>query len=328
MKVKGTSGLGMMHLAVRALLTPFYGLAAFGTASAYSYFVVGAIAGVEGVAKGRYFLGPLLSILSVTGAFALWRVWLIGGRMWRDGSYDKASSEDRRYDAAGLIAAVAAFVGLAAIASSIHRGAEVMFFGILLGPAVALASLVFISNLPWLPRVPTGAEPDRAQVISFRSTFKLADLPGILCGTALGLLGIQYLVPRPQSGWGPCDWSVFYPLYQELWPRQRLEVFDACNGGVGSLSVIGLVLMLVCVITGAVAAAIGRTANAARGAWAVAIVIVITLAQLLIQKMGTPVAPYVGWIESLVAGVFIAAGATWLGYVGGLCGMRWRPDNR
>ena len=83
---------------MRALFIPVYGLAGFGTLAAYIYFGTGVIAGVEAVADGRYFLGPVLSLLSLFGAFALWRVWSIGGRIWRYGAYMNASPKDYRYD--------------------------------------------------------------------------------------------------------------------------------------------------------------------------------------------------------------------------------------
>ena len=53
-----------------ALLIPAYGLAALGTAATYLHVSVGIVAGFDGIAKGRYFLGPVLSISpEVKGAY-------------------------------------------------------------------------------------------------------------------------------------------------------------------------------------------------------------------------------------------------------------------
>jgi len=306
------------RLALRALLVPVYGLAGIGTAAAYFHFVVGSIAGFEGIAKGRYFLGPLLSLLCVLAAFALWRVWLIGGRIWRYGEYSNASPRDRSYDKAGLVAATIAFVGFAAITPAIHRGLEVVSFSILLGPAACIAIIVFRWSLSE-PKTPSTDQQLRPA-----AGLQLADLPGLVSGIAIGLFGVYSFVPLPISGWGLCDWTVFYPLYPDLWPTERMEVYDACSRSMWTLSTIGSVLSLVCVIAGAVAAFIGKHANAERAGWAAAIVVGLVLARLAIQTSVTPAAPHIAWVASLIAGVLIVMGAAWLGYVGGKCGVRLR----
>lgn len=302
----------MQRLAMRALLIPVYGLAGFGTAAAYLHFVVGSIAGFDGIAKGRYVLGPVLSLLCLLAAFALWRLWSIAGRLGRYGAYINASLKDRKYDAAGLAAAGAALIGFVAIAKAIHRADEVAFFSILLVPAACLAINAFL----W-----STAEPATPASRS-AATLRLTDLPGLVCGTAIGLLGVYYLVPLPRSGWGVCEWSVFYPLSSNLWPVERGEVFDACSESAWTLSIISGVLSLVCLIVGAFAAAIGRNANADRGARAAAIVVAVVLARLAVQMSDTPDAPYIAWVESLIAGVLIVLGAAWLGYVGGKRGTK------
>jgi hypothetical protein len=308
------------HLAMRVLLVPTFGLAALGTAAGYLHFVVGAIAGFDGVTQGKYLLGPLLSVLCVLAAFALWRVWLIGSRLWRYGAYVNASPKDRRYDAAGLGAAAVAFIGFVAIAKSIERPGEVTYFGIILAPAACLAIIAFLWNL-YAPRA--NAPSDATDTATGCAKLRLADLPGLLCGTAIGLLGVYYLVPRPRSGWGMCDWSVFYPLYADLWPVERPIAFDGCGDDVATLSIISGVLSLVCLIAGALAAVTGRNANAGRGASAAAIVVAVTLATLAIQKSLTPDAPHLGWVESIIAGLLTVVGAAWLGYVGGIRAVRW-----
>ena len=53
------------------------------------------------------------------------------------------------------------------------------------------------------------------------------------------------------------------------------------------------------------------------------IVVAFALAKLAVQKSDTPDAPYIGWVESLIAGIFIVVGAAWLGHVGGKRGVRW-----
>jgi hypothetical protein len=304
----------MKRMAVRSLLTPVYALAVLGTAPAYLHFVAGSIAGFDGITKGRYFLGPVLSLLCVLAAFALWRTWSIGGRLWRYGAYINASPKDRSYDAAGLAAASAAFIGFVAIAKAIHRADEVIVFSVLLVPAACLASIAFLRS-----KSVNGS----ADGVRSAATLKLVDLPGLVCGTAVGLLGIYYLVPVPISGWGACDWTVFYPLYPDLWPVRRLEVFDACSNDVWTLTVISGVPSLVCLVAGTLAAAIGRNANAERGALAAAIVVAFVLVRLAVQMSDTPTAPHIGWVHSLIAGVLIVLGAAWLGYVGGKRGVEW-----
>jgi hypothetical protein len=310
----------MKRLALRALLTLVYGLAGLGTAAAYAHFVVGAVAGFDGIAQGRYFLGPVLSILCVLAAFALWRVWLIGGRLWRYGAYINPSPQDRSYDAAGLAAAGAAFVGFIAIAEPIYRADDITFFSILLAPAACVAIIAFFCST----LEPRTSPPDDLHEIADRagSAVKLADLPGLAAATAIGLLGVYYLVPRPRSGWSVCDWTVFYPLHPNLWPVERLIEFDGCSSDVVTLSMISGVLSLICLVTGVFAAAIGREASAARGARAAAIVVACTLAKLALHVSDTPDAPYIGWVKSLIAGVLIVLGAAWLGYVGGRRAMR------
>jgi len=310
----------MKRLALRVLLVPVFGLAALGTAAGYLHFVVGVIAGFDGVTQGKYLLGPLLSVLCVLAAFALWRVWLTGSRLWRYGAYINASPKDRRYDAAGLGAAAVVFMGFVAIAKSIERPGEVTYFSIVLAPAACLAIIAFLWSL-YAPR--TSAPSDAHDTATGVGKLGLADVPGLLCGTAIGLLGVYYIVPRPRSGWGMCDWSVFYPLYPDLWPVERPIVFDGCGEDVLTLSIISGVLSFVCLIAGALAAAIGRNANAARGARAAAIVVAVTLATLAIQKSVTPDARDLGWVESIIAGLLIVVGAAWLGYVGGIRAVRW-----
>jgi len=310
----------MQRTAMRALFISVYGLAGLGTAAAYMHFVAGALAGFDGIAKGRYLLGPVLSLLCLLGAFALWRVWLIGGRIWRYGAYTNASPKDQRYDRVGVIAAGAAFIGFVAIASAIYRSDEVVIFGILLMPATCLAIITFL----WITSDPSPAPAGSNAVADdtrAAAGLKLADLPGLVCATALGLFAVYRYVPVPLSGWGKCDWTVFYPLYPNLWPVQRPEIWDACSDSAWTLCIVTVVLSLVCLATGALAAVVGKNANAERGARAVAIVVAVVLARLAVQKSDTPDAPYLGWVESLIAGVLIVVGAAWLGYVGGRRGV-------
>ena len=316
----------MKRLALRVLLVPVFGFAAFGTAAAYLHFAVGAVAGFDGIAKGKYLLGPLLSVLCVLAAVALWRVWLIGARLWRYGAYINTSPKDRCYDAAGLAAAAATFSGFVVIAKAIERPAEVIYFSIVLAPAACLAIIAFLWSL-YAPRTnaPSGDATDTAPGVGRVGP---ADLPGLLCGTAIGLLGVYYVVPRPRSGWGVCDFTVFYPLRPDLWPVARMITFDTCAADVVTLSIISSVLSCVCLVAGALAAAIGTKANAGRGARAAAIVVAVTLATLAIQASVTPDAPYLGWVESTVAGLLIVVGAAWLGYVGGIRGARWIGNSR
>jgi hypothetical protein len=308
----------MQRAAMRALFIPVYGLAGFGTMAAYMHFVTGAIAGFDGIAQGRYFLGPVLSLLCLLGGFALWRVWSIGGRIWRYGAYTNASPKDHAYDRAGVAAAGAAFIGFVAITSAIYRGDELVYFGILLMPATCLAIITFL----WIKSEPSPASASQnADDVRSAVGLRLADLPGLVCAALLGLYGVYRFVPLPMGGWGACEWTVFYPLRSGLWPVQRLEIWDACSDSAWTLCLITSVLSLVCLVVGALAAVIGKNANAARGAWAAAIVVAAVLARLAIQKSDTPDAPYLGWMESLIAGVFIVVGAAWVGYAGGRRGV-------
>ena len=214
-----------------------------------------------------------------------------------------------------MIAASAAFIGLVAIGGAIYRGGEVAFFSILLMPATCLAIITIL----WIT---SGTSPAQsADEVRASAGLQLTDLPGLVCGTALGLYGVYRFVPLPMSGWGACDWTVFYPLRPDLWPHQRPEIYDACSDDALTLCLITSVLSLVCFAVGAVAAAIGRNANPGRGARAAAIVVAVVLARLAIQKSDTPDAPYLGWVESLIAGVFFVVSAAWVGYVGGKRGV-------
>jgi hypothetical protein len=315
----------MQRAAMRALLIPTYGLAGFGTMAAYMHFVTGAIAGFEGIAKGKYFLGPLLSLLCVVGAFALWRVWSIGGRIWRYGAYLHASPRDHRYDRAGVIAAGATFIGFVAIASAIYRVEEVAVYSILLMPVTCLAIVTFL----WITSDPSPAPVginESADDILYAAGLELADLPGLVCAIALGLFGVYRYVPLPFSGWGQCDWTIFYPLTSGAWPYDRSEIRDACSESVSTLSAIGGMLSLVCLIAGALAAVVGRNANARRGMWAAGIVVAVVLVRLAIQRVEETPARDVGWVESVIAGVLFVIGAAWVGYVGGKRGVelsRW-----
>jgi hypothetical protein len=309
----------MQRAAMRGLFVPVYGLAGLGTAAAYMYFVTGALAGIEGIAQGRYFLGPVLSLLCLLGAFALWRVWSIGGRIWRYGAYLNASPQDHRYDRAGVAAAAVAFVGFVATTSAIHRGEDVAIFSILLMPATCLAIITFLWITSDPSPAPAGIE-ESTDDIRYAAGLKLADLPGLVCGIALGLFGVYRYVPVPSSGWGPCDWTIFYPLGSGLWPYERGEIWDACSDGASTLSAIGGMLSLVCLIAGALAAVAGRIANARRGTWAAGIVVAVVLVRLAVQRVETSPA-YVGWVESVIVGVLIVMGAAWVGYVGGKRGV-------
>lgn len=311
----------MQRAAMRALFIPLYGLAGLGTAAAYMHFVTGAIAGFDGIIKGRYFLGPVLSVLCLLGAFALWRVWSIGGRIWRYGAYVHASPKDYKYDRAGMAAAGAAFIGFVAIANAIHRTEEFVIFGILLMPATCLAIITFL----WITSDPSASVDD---VDNARSAagLKLADLPGLICGAALGLYAVYRFVPVPMSGWGPCDWTIFYPLNSDLWPYERPETFDACDDGAWSLTLITSVLSLVCLVAGAAAAVIGKNENSRRGTWAAGIVVAVVLARLAIQMSEVPTPWHMGWVETVIAGALIVVGAAWVGDIGGERGVelsRW-----
>jgi uncharacterized integral membrane protein len=219
-----------------------------------------------------------------------------------------------------VAAAAVAFVGFVAIASAIYRGEEVVIFSILLMPATCLAIITFL----WItsdPSPATAGVDESTHDIRYAAGLKLADLPGVVCGIALGLFGVYRYVPLPFSGWGACDWTLFYPLSSGLWPYERPEIWDACSDGASTLSAIGGVLSLVCVIAGAFAAVVGRNANARRGAWAAGIVVAVVLVRLAIQRVETSPARYVGWVESVIAGVLIVMGAAWVGYVGGRRGV-------
>ena len=307
----------MQRAAMRALLIPVYGLAGLGTGAAYLQFVAGTIAGVEGIAKGRYFVGPLLSLLCLLGAFALWRVWSIGGRIWRYGAYMHATPRDHRYDAAGCAAVGVAFMGFVAISSVIHQGGEVVLLSILLLPAACLAIVTFL----WIRSDPSRSAADNSQggdPVRATAGLGLGDLPGVMFGTAIGLLGVYHFVPLPTSGMGICDWTVFYPIATDLWPIDRSEMFDGCGQDLSMLISITSILSLVCVVAGAIAAAIGWKASTARGAWAAAIVVVFVLARLVIDMSFSPSAPYIGWMESFIVGSLAVLGAGWLGYGGGV----------
>ncbi len=311
-----------------ALLIPAYGLAALGTAVAYLHFSFGIVAGFDGIAKGRYFLGPVLSILSALAVVALWRVWLIGARLWRYGAYINALPRDGRYDAAGVVSAVIALVGFGAIARPIYRTVEVIVFGILLTPAVVLATVALVRGRSHSQTNASDTAVDESAATTCNAELRLADLPGLVCGTSIALLGIFYLVPRPISGWGPCKWTVFYPLYQDLWPVERPLVFDACDDGAGMVWVIGVSLSLVCLVSGYLAAYIGKNANAVRGAASAAIAVAVVLTALSIERLGSPHPIYIGWVRSFIVGVLIVVGAGWLGYVGGKRAMLFRRPAR
>jgi phage tail sheath protein FI len=312
----------MKRLALRALLIPAYGLAALGTAAAYFHFSASIVAGVDGIAHGRFFLGPALSILSFVAMLALWRMWSIGARLWRHGSYVITSPQDARYDLPGVVAAAGALMGFAAIAKPIHRTEEVGVFGVLLSPAALLALTAFvISFFRSQVNTPVGAKSDDAASV-FVARLRLSDLPGIVCGTAIGLLGIYYAVPRPVSGWGPCNWTVFFPLYPDSWPVERPIAFDACDDSVITLCCIGIPLSLVCLVSGATAARIGKNPNAVRAAAAASISVAVVLMTLSMDVLGAPHPQTIAWVHSLIVGFFIVVGAGWLGYVGGQKAIR------
>jgi len=312
----------MQRPAMRALFIPIYGLAGFGTLAAYIYFGTGVIAGIEGVTDGRYFLGPVLSLLCALGAFALWRVWSICGPCWVYGAYMNASPKDYRYDRAGLAAASAAFIGFVAISDAIDPGA-VMFFSFVLMPATCLAILTFL----WITSDPSPPPTRVSEGTNDRPTsasLKLADLPGVVCGAVLGLYGVYRYVPLPTAGMGFCDWTHFYPLGSWLWPYDRSEVFDGCSDGASMVTGMGGVLSIVCMIAGAAAAVIGRNANALRGAWATGIVVAIVLARLAIQTGFAVDAPHVSWVVSAIVGVLIVFAVARVGYIGGRRGVELR----
>jgi hypothetical protein len=200
----------------------------------------------------------------------------------------------------------------------------VAVFSIVFAPATFVAILAFLWST-YNPRLKgdatSGTDDNAGRSIA---TLKLEDLPGVACGAAIVLLGVLYVVPRPRSGWGMCDWTVFYPLYENVWPVERPMVFDACADDPFTLSLISGVLSLVCIFAGTLAAATGKYAAAKRGAWAAAIVVAPGLAQLLFQFSRKPDASYIGWLESFAVGALVVVGYAWVGYVGGRKGERWR----
>lgn len=316
----------MKRLALRVLLTLLYGFAAIGTPPAYLHLAAGTFAGLEGIAEGKYFLGALLWALSLLALFAMWSLWSIGRCLWRHGAYTNAAREDRVNDARGLLCAWIALVGFNAIAAPLYRTDEVFGFSVLLAPAAVLATVAFFWSMRHERTGSPGDLSDASDVTYFRSLTKLADLPGVVCGVTIGLLGVFYLVPRPRSGWGSCDWTVLYPLHGSLWPVERPMIFDACSDDVWTLTFISSALSIVCLIAGASAAAIGKNASARRGAYAAAIVVTFVLARLVIHVSQTPDGPYIAWLSTLTVGAFVVAGGAWLGLVGGWRGALWKNN--
>lgn len=307
----------------RTLLIPAYGLAALGTPVTYFYLSAGLIAGIDGIAQGSYFLGSILSILSVLALLALFRVWAIGARLWRYGRYANASPQTRRYDAAGVVAATAALIGFSAIAKAIGRATEVIFFGILLGPAAVLAITAFIRGRTKsqvdASAVAMGADTD------FFPRVHVLDLLGLVCGTVICVLAIDYLVPRPTSGWGHCKWTWLYPIHAPLWPTEPLVMFDGCNRGSEMYFLLGLSLSFVCLLAGAIAAYIGRRVNPRRGAVATSLAVAMVFVVLIADVLRNP-HEYLSWARSIILAVLVVVGSGCVGYMGGQAARGlWRP---
>lgn len=314
--------------AMRMLLTPIFGLAAIGTPSAYLFLAGGIFAGLEGIAGGKYFFGALLCGLSLLASWALWKLWSSGALLWRHGAYTNVARDQRVNDGLGLLGACIALAGFIAMSEALYRTSEVIMFSVLLAPAVLLVATALLWGAVQGGRDDSRGSSDLADPAELRygMKLKLADLLGVACGAAIGLAGVFYVVPRPISGWGPCDWTAFYPLYGPLWPQERPIVFDACSDDALTLTFISIVLSIVCLIAGAFAAAIGPGGSPRRGAWAAAIAIALVLAKLTIQVSLTPSGPYIAWVSTLAIGASVVLGAAWLGHLGGRRGARWRND--
>jgi hypothetical protein len=247
---------------------------------------------------------------------------LIGARVSRYGAYINASPQDRHCDAVGVAAAVVALVGFAAIAKPIYRTFEVILFGILLAPAAILATVAFVRSRSQSQTNTPGTTFNENPVAAFSAPLHWVDVPGLVIGTSIALLGIHYLVPRPIGGWGPCDWTIFYPINGGLWPVERPISFDGCNDGAGMVWAISIPLSLVCLVSGAIAARIGRNANAVRGAASAAIAVAVVLTALSVSLLIRPHWSDAPWVRSFMVGIFIVVGAGWLGYVGGKRAVR------
>ncbi len=304
---------------LRIPLAPVYALAAIGTPAAYIHLTVGVFAGLEGIAGGNYVLGAALAALSILALFALWRMWSIGRRAWNQGAYAIADRGGFILDVRGLLSAWIAFPAFYWLAEALYRSPEIIVLATLLGPAMVMATLVFA----WaIVRQHTGAcsadkIDENTRFDTSSSPPKLDDLPGIACGVAVGLLGIYYFVPLPHSGWGPCDLSIFFPRLQSLWPTERPVIFDSCSKDILTIVIITSALSLVCIVTGAIATAVGRLKAPKRGLLSAAFVVAFFLTLFAAAAWVSPDGPFIAWLGTIALGSSLVAGAAMLGYLGG-----------
>jgi hypothetical protein len=302
------------------------GLMYLATPAAYLQLSAGAIGAIEGFRRGHWSLASALLIFSVLGLYGLWTMWSISTRTWVHRRYVVSSSGQVK-DTRGLLAAWAGGIGLGAISTAIFRGEDVLIFSVLLLPSLLVTTVIACAMAP-----ASIEEPARMPLSGLMQRIQGRHYVGMVAGLVAGLSGLTLLIPPTHSGWGPCDWTIMFPIGIDLWPEERGIIEDACSTGPGYQIIVLGVASFVFWTSGLLTVVIGRSSDPWQGALAAAVaassVLTWTVIGRVNEVLGLPLKPlppisqYIDWISTIGVGVAVVLWAARLGYLGGRRGAR------
>lgn len=297
-----------------------------GTPGAYLQLSAGALGAVSGFKQGHWALAMVLLICSLLGLYGLWTIWGISTRTWAHGRYVVPAS-GRINDVRGLLAAWIAVGGLAAISKSIFREEDVLIFAVLLGP-----SLLVTTAIACVMKPEQIVQTVRAPLSGILQRTRPRQYIGMVAGLVVGLLCAALILPPTPSGWGPCDWTIMFPIGSDLWPIERMIIFDGCSTGVGYQTTLLAVASFIFWISGLLAIVIGKSADPWHGAITAAVTASIVLTWTIVAEIlrvlalplnpPLPISEYVNWISTMGIAIAVVLWASRLGYLGGRRGSK------
>jgi hypothetical protein len=230
-------------------------------------------------------------------------------------------------DVRGLLAAWVAAIGLAAISKLIFREEDVLVLAVLLGPSLLVTTVIACVMKP-----EEVVQSVHAPLSGILQRTRPRQYIGMMAGLVVGLSGAAFILPPTPSGWGPCDWTIMFPIGSDLWPIERMIIFDGCSTGIGYQTILFAVASFIFWIGGLLATVIGRSADPWHGAITAtvtaSIVLTWTVVARILQVLALPLDPpppiseHINWISTMGIAIAVVLWAARLGYLGGRRGSK------